>query len=88
MKYTKRKTENGKESDHALTCPHCSAGEGEKTVGPYWDSDERCWRCVICGYRGYEHAIKSRTKAEIVAERLWDEMLDALDEKNERAALL
>lgn len=81
MRYTKRNTENGKETDHALTCPHCGAGEDEKTVGLFWDSDERCWRCVICGYREYEHALRQQTQAEIVAESLWDRLLDALDEE-------
>lgn len=81
-----RKNGNERENDHALACPHCGAGGDEKTVGLYWDSSGRCWRCIACGYRGYEHTIRPRTKAEIVAERLWDETLDALDEENERAA--
>ncbi len=85
MRYTKRKIENGKENGHAPVCPHCGAGRNEKSVGLYWESDDRCWRCVVCGYRGYEHAIKPRTKAEIVAESLWDQVLDALDkEKSEQ----
>lgn len=83
-----KKNGNGRENNRALACPHCGTGGDEKTVGLYWDSDERCWRCVICGYRGYEHAIKPRAKAEIVAERLWDEILDALDEENKKKPVL
>lgn len=84
MRHTKRKTENGKESGHPLTCPHCGTGENEKTVGLYWESDERCWRCVTCGYRRYEHTIRPRTKAEIVAESIWDQVMEALDRDNEK----
>lgn len=82
MRYTKRKNENGKETDHALTCPHCGTGGDEKTVGLYWETDERCWRCVICGFREYEHTIGPQKKAEIVAESIWDQVLDALDKEN------
>lgn len=72
-----------KENGHALACPHCGAGEDGVTLGLYWDYDERCWRCIICGYRGYEPVLRPKSKAEIVAERVWDEILDALDnEKN------
>lgn len=88
MRDTRRQIKKGKETDHALVCPHCGAGGDEKTVGLYWESDERCWRCVICGYRGYEHTIRSRTKTETVAESLWDQVLDALDEENKTTALL
>jgi hypothetical protein len=83
-----KKNGNRGENNHTPACLHCGAGGDEKTVGLYWDTDEHCWRCVICGYRGYEHTIRPRTKAEIIAERLWDEIVDTLDEEKEKAALL
>ena len=70
-----------KENGHALACPHCRAGEDGVTVGLYWDFDAHCWRCFTCGYRGYEQVLRQRNKAEIVAERIWDEILDALDKE-------
>ncbi len=64
-------------------CPHCGAGADGVTVGLYWDLDDHCWRCIICGYRGYEPILRQKSKAEIVKERIWDEILDTLDkEKN------
>lgn len=82
---SKKNNCNTKENSHAIACPHCGAGTDRVTVGLSWDFNDDCWRCVICGYRGYERMIRPRTKAEVVAERLWDEILDAVDdEENEK----
>jgi|GEM_PF-2603192 len=75
----KRKRDNGKGNGQALTCPHCGAGVDGVTLGLHWDFDEHCWRCIMCGYRGYEHVLRTRSRAEVVAERRWDEVLDELD---------
>ena len=72
---------NWKENGHASACPHCKAGADGVTVGLYWDFDAHCWRCFICGYRGYEEIVRPKTKAEIVAERIWDETFDDLDDE-------
>jgi rubredoxin len=82
----KRKNDKWKENGHALTCPHCGAGAGGATLGLFWDFDERCWRCIMCGYRQYKVSDRPQTKSEIVAERVWDEILDALErEENYQA---
>jgi rubredoxin len=80
----KRKRDNGKCNGQALTCPHCGAGADGVTLGLHWDFDEHCWRCIMCGYRGYEHVLRPRSKAEVVAERIWDEILDELDKADNR----
>ena len=54
------------------------------TVGLYWEFDEHCWQCIICGYQGYEQVSRSRNKVEIVAARIWDEILDSLDKEENR----
>lgn len=68
-------------------CPHCGTGADGVTLGLVWDYYEHCWRCVICGYRGYEHLLRPKTKAEVVAERIWDEILDGLDEEENQSLL-
>jgi hypothetical protein len=60
-----------KENGHALACPYCSAGT-------YWDFQDCCWLCIICGYREYEQALRLRSMIEIVAEKVWDEIFDHL----------
>lgn len=85
---SKKNNYNTKENGHALACPHCGAGTDRVTVGLSWDFNDHCWRCVICGYRGYEHSIKPRGKAEIVAESIWDQVLDALDKENSEQTIL
>ena len=78
----RRATNNGwKENGHALACPHCHAGADGATVGLYWDFDDYCWQCIICGYREYERIAHRRSKAENAAERIWDECFDALDKE-------
>ena len=72
----KRKNFKSKENGRASTCPHCGAGADGITLGLYWDFDEHCWRCVICGYRGYEDVLRPKSKAEIAAERVWDDVLN------------
>jgi len=75
------------ECGHLKACPHCGIGEDGVTLGPYWDFNEECWRCIICGYRAYEEALCYKSKAEIMADKLWDEVLDALDkEENSQTA--
>ncbi len=76
----KRKSHNWKGNGHALACPHCGAGANGMTLGLFWDYYDQCWRCIMCGYREYKHTKRPRTKAEIVAERIWDEVLDAMAE--------
>ena len=71
----------GKEKRHALACPHCRAGMDEMTVGLFWDFQDHCWQCVICGYRVYEQVLRLRSAAEMVAERVWDEICDELDDE-------
>lgn len=77
MKEAKRN--NGREERAPNECPHCGAGADGVTVGLFWDFGDHCWRCVTCGFRVYGHALQPRTQAEIVAERIWDDLLDALD---------
>jgi hypothetical protein len=55
----KRKTGNWKENGHPPACPHCRTGGDGVLVGLFWDFNERCWRCVICGYRGFEGVVRS-----------------------------
>jgi rubredoxin len=78
----KRKNDKWKENGHALTCPHCAAGGDGITLGLFWDCYDQCWRCLMCGYRKYKHPERPKTKAEIVAERIWDQVLDALDQED------
>lgn len=61
--------EYGKEKTNPLACPHCGAGEDENTIGLFWDFNEHCWHCVICGHRTYENSPGRRTLAQVVAER-------------------
>jgi hypothetical protein len=77
----KRKREKGNGNGRVPACPHCGAGADGATIGIYWSYDERCWRCIICGYRGYENVLRPKRRADIVAERIWDEILDALDQE-------
>jgi len=86
MKEAKRN--NGREERAPNECPHCGAGADGVTVGLFWDFGDHCWRCVTCGFRVYEHAARPRTQAEIVAEKLWDEVLYALDSEDGEPALL
>ena len=79
----KRNNGNGIEKGYSLACPHCHAGADGVTLGLYWAFNEHCWRCVICGYREFERARRPSTRTEIIAEKLWDEVLVAL-EKEER----
>jgi hypothetical protein len=76
----KRTTNAGwTENRHALACPHCRAGADGMTVGLYWDFDDGCWQCIICGYREYErlpHGVRPNA-----AERIWDDCFDALDKE-------
>jgi rubredoxin len=80
----KRKSDNGKRNRQALVCPHCGAGADGVTLGLFWDLHDHCWRCIMCGYREYKHTERPRTKAEIVAERIWDEILDTLEREELR----
>lgn len=70
-------------------CPHCGAGADGNTVGLGWDYVDQYWHCVICGYRSFERVAKPKTRAEVVAERTWDEVLDGMErEDNEQAVHL
>ena len=69
------------ENRQALPCPHCGSGADESTVGLYWSNQEHCWQCVICGYRKFKQRPEPKGKAEIAAERMWEEILNALDEE-------
>jgi len=75
-------TTNDKWQDNGdpSACPHCGAGADRITVGLYWDFDERCWHCIICGCRAYEQALCLMSEAEIEAERVWDRICDELDD--------
>jgi hypothetical protein len=61
-------------------CPHCGAGEDRITVGLYWDFDESCWHCIICGCRVYEQVVCLMSEADIEAERVWDRICSDLDD--------
>jgi len=37
-----------------MTCPHCRSGDRVGTLAVHWVSGDDCWRCVFCGFRGYE----------------------------------
>lgn len=81
------KNGNGKEKTNPLACPHCGAGEDENTVGLFWDFNEHCWHCVICGHRVYEQTLQPKSQIGVVAETIWDdwdEVLDAIDESTEQ----
>ena len=67
------------ENEQTMRCPHCGTGSDGTTVGMYWSSKDFCWKCVICGYRKYR--LQQRTKAENRTEKIWDEVLDSLDEE-------
>jgi hypothetical protein len=83
----KRIKNKWEENRHLLGCPHCGAGADVVTVGLCWDFDNNCWQCIICGYRAYEQIQYQRNPDIIVAERLWDEVLEALDkEENDHMA--
>ena len=76
-----------KENGHALACPHCRAGLDGVTVGLYWDFYDHCWQCIICGYRAYEQVLRLRSEVQIVAESVWDEIFDEMnDEKTSQTA--
>jgi rubredoxin len=79
-----RKNYKWKGNGHSLTCPHCGAGADGITLGLFWDLHDRCWRCIICGYRQYKNAERPKTRNEIVAERIWDQILDALDKEDNK----
>lgn len=55
-------TSNGKTKGLSPGCPHCGSGGNGVVVGPFWDFSNQCWRCAICGYRGYAQALRLRTK--------------------------
>jgi rubredoxin len=76
-----RKNDKWKENGHALICPHCGVGADGVTLGLFWDLHDRCWRCIICGYRQYRDAERPRTQAEIVAERIWDAVIEELEKE-------
>jgi hypothetical protein len=42
----------------------------------YWDFQDRCWLCIICGYREHEQALRLRNMVEIVSARVWDEIFE------------
>src|SRR6185295_14473061 len=73
-----RKTTNDKRQDNGepSACPHCGAGGDRITVGLYWDLNECCWHCFVCGCRAYEEAVCLTSTAE----SLWDRICDDLDE--------
>jgi len=71
---TKTTSHKRKENGHALACPYCRAGM-------YWDFQDRCWFCIICGYRD-EQVLRLRNMVEIVAGQVWAEIFDNLDEEN------
>jgi len=75
-----------KENGRRPGCPHCGAGADAVTVGLYWNFEDHCWQCIICGYRGYERVQHRRSPAVIIAERLWDEVLDTLDQEDDQMA--
>ncbi len=81
-----KKNGNGKGKGQAnpLACPHCGAGEAENTVGLFWDFNEHCWHCVICGHRVYEQTLQPKSQIGVVAEAIWDEVLDGIDESTEQ----
>jgi hypothetical protein len=37
-----------------LICPHCRSGNRVGTLAVFWVTGDDCWRCVFCGFRGYE----------------------------------
>lgn len=78
---SKKNNCNTKENNHALACPHCGAGADRSTVGLFWDSNEDCFRCVICGYRGHEQKLQPKTQALIASENIWDQLMEAIDKE-------
>lgn len=64
-----------------LTCPHCGAGKDGITLGLFWDSRERSWRCLICSHRTFER--RKRSQAEILEDMMWDRVLAAFDQEEE-----
>jgi Zn ribbon nucleic-acid-binding protein len=43
-------------------CPHCRSGSDKGTLGLFWEVQERCWRCVICGYRHFGNPVAARSR--------------------------
>jgi hypothetical protein len=41
-------------------CPHCRSGKDGMTLGLFWEPGERCWCCVICGYRAFADLMPTR----------------------------
>ena len=68
-----------KENGHALACPHCRAGM-------YWEFQDQCWLCILCGHRENEHLLRLKSMAEMVAVRVWEEIFDDLDEETKAEA--
>lgn len=74
------KRNNARERNEELACPHCGAGSDGETLGLFWDFVEHCWRCIMCGYRGYE-CQRPKTNAGVMAEKEWDEINAMLDQE-------
>jgi rubredoxin len=81
----KRKGDNGKGNRKAPACPYCGAGADGTTLGLTWDYIDHCWHCVICGYRDYEQPRTPKTRAEIMAEKIWDQINFMLDKEMTRS---
>jgi len=47
-----------KETGHAAACPYCSAGM-------YWDFQDGCWLCILCGHREHGPAERLERMIEI-----------------------
>jgi len=45
-----------------LICPHCKTSADGNVISLFWEYRERSWRCIICGYRGYEYSAQSGAK--------------------------
>ena len=56
-----------KETGHAAACRYCRGGM-------YWDYQERCWLCILCGYREHNKSLKLKRMAEVVTARVWNEI--------------
>jgi len=58
----KRKMNGHRESmkNTVTGCPHCRAGKDGTTLALFWEAGERCWCCVICGYRSFAEFVPTR----------------------------
>jgi len=71
---TKKTSHKLKENGHTQACPYCRAGM-------YWEFQDCCWLCLICGHREHEQVLRLKNMVEIVAGKVWAEIFDNLDEE-------